>query len=166
MRGGKHGRTTFRPDAKDDVAHARAIDQWPARLWPARKRVAHLRLEPKRRDFPQEIFPLEDAPKKYTKQVHLRLHTAHLKPESMDAVRDLIAAHPGKCPLMFCFRYPTGKTVFVEPNDRYFVAPSHQLQQRADELFGEETYYVKVDMTLPEKQQRWGKKAESGNGEE
>src|SRR6266542_3565117 len=31
--------------------------------------------------FPQEIMPLEDAPKKYTKQVHLRLHTAHLTPE-------------------------------------------------------------------------------------
>src|SRR4030095_10996619 len=32
--------------------------------------------------FPQEIFPLEEAPKKFTKQVHFRLHTAHLKPES------------------------------------------------------------------------------------
>ncbi len=31
--------------------------------------------------FPQEIMPLEDAPKKFTKQVHLRLQTAHLKPE-------------------------------------------------------------------------------------
>ena len=36
--------------------------------------------------FPQEIMPLEDAPKKYTKQVHLRLHTAHLKPEQLDSV--------------------------------------------------------------------------------
>ena len=36
--------------------------------------------------FPQEILPLEDAPKKYTKQVHLRLHTAHLKPEQLNSV--------------------------------------------------------------------------------
>ena len=42
-----------------------------------------------------------------------------------------------------------------------------QLQQAADELFGEETYYVKVDTTLPERQKRaWERKSEPGNGEE
>ena len=44
--------------------------------------------------------------------------------------------------------------------------PSRQLQEAADNQFGEDTYYVKVDMTLPEKQQRWGRKTESSNGEE
>jgi len=120
--------------------------------------------EDKPKIFPQEIFPLEDAPKKYTKQVHFRLHTAHLKPESMDAVREVIAAHPGKCPLMFCFRYPTGQTVFVEPHERYAVMPSRELQAAVDGKFGEDTYYVKVDMSLPEKQNRWGKKADYNNG--
>ncbi|TAL03697.1 MAG: DNA polymerase III subunit alpha, partial [Verrucomicrobia bacterium] len=122
--------------------------------------------EDKPKIFPQEIFPLEDAPKKFTKQVHLRLHTAHLKPENIEGVRELVAAHPGRCPLFLCFMRPTGQVIFIEPNDRFFVTPSRQLQQRADELFGEETYYVKVDTSLPEKQQRWGKKAEFGNGEE
>ena len=44
--------------------------------------------------------------------------------------------------------------------------PSRQLQEAADNQFGEDTYYVKVDTTLPEKQQRWGRKTESGNGDE
>src|ERR1041384_58786 len=57
--------------------------------------------------FPQEIMPLEDAPKKFTKQVHLRLHTAHLKLEHLEAVRELAAAHPGKCPLFLCFQRQT-----------------------------------------------------------
>ncbi|MGH7990720.1 MAG: DNA polymerase III subunit alpha, partial [Limisphaerales bacterium] len=39
--------------------------------------------------FPQEILPLEDAPKKFTKQVHLRLHTAHLQPEQLNSVTEL-----------------------------------------------------------------------------
>src|SRR5271169_4134388 len=64
--------------------------------------------------FPQEIMPLEDAPKKFTKQVHLRLHTAHLKPEDVEAVRELMAAHPGRCPLLLCFMRPAGETVFVD----------------------------------------------------
>jgi DNA polymerase-3 subunit alpha len=123
--------------------------------------------EDKPKIFPQDIFPLEDAPKKFTKQVHLRLHTAHLKPESMESVRTLVTAHPGKVPLFLCLMRPTGEVIFIEPNERYAVTPSRQLQAAADEQFGEETYYVKVDMTLPEKQNRWGRKSESnGGGEE
>jgi DNA polymerase-3 subunit alpha len=107
--------------------------------------------EDKPKIFPQEIFPLEDAPKKYTKQVHFRLHTAHLQPESMAAVAEIVAAHPGKCPLMLCFRYPDGRVVFVQPHERFTVLPSRELHEAVDKKFGEETYYVKVDLSLPEK---------------
>ncbi len=111
--------------------------------------------------FPQEIMPLEDAPRKYTKQVYLRLQMAHLQPENIESVRELIAAHPGRCPLFLCFAKPTGEKIFVETHERYFVAPSRELQQAADELFGEETYFAKVDTTLPERvQRRWEKKPE------
>jgi DNA polymerase-3 subunit alpha len=115
--------------------------------------------------FPQEIMPLEDAPKKFTKQVHLRLHTAHLKPEQLDSVRELVAEHPGKCPLLLCFMRPGGEVVFVDTNERFSVTPSLELQQQADARFGEETYYAKVDTSLPERQQRrWERK--NGNGGE
>jgi len=117
--------------------------------------------------FPQEIMPLEDAPKKFTKQVHLRLHTAHLKPEDLDAVREIVAANPGKCPLLLCFMQPGGGTVFMDTNERFAVTPSLKLQHEADARFGEETYYAKVDMTLPERAKRsWEKKTENGNGED
>jgi DNA polymerase-3 subunit alpha len=116
--------------------------------------------------FPQEIMPLEDAPRRFTKQVHLRLHMAHVQPERLESVQQLVAAHPGKCPLFLCFVRPTGEAIFVETHERFFVLPSARLQQAADELFGEETYYVKVDTSLPEKARRsWEKKNISG-GEE
>ena len=123
--------------------------------------------EDKPKIFPQEIFPLEDAPKKYTKQVHLRLHTAHLKPDDIESVREIVAANPGKCPLLLCFMQPGGGTVFMDTNERFAVTPSLKLQHEADARFGEETYYAKVDMTLPERAKRsWEKKTENGNGEE
>ncbi|HEX3889772.1 MAG TPA: DNA polymerase III subunit alpha, partial [Verrucomicrobiae bacterium] len=116
--------------------------------------------------FPQEIMPLEDAPKKYTKQVHLRLHTAHLKPEDFEGVREIVAANPGKCPLLLCFMRPAGETIFMETNERFGVAPSLKLQHTVDARFGEETYYAKVDMTLPERAKRsWERKTESNGGE-
>jgi DNA polymerase-3 subunit alpha len=121
--------------------------------------------EDKPKIFPQEIFPLEDAPKKYTKQVHLRLHTAHLKPEDFESVREIVAAHPGKCPLLLCFMRPAGETIFVDTNERFGVAPSLKLQHAVDARFGEETYYAKIDTSLPERAKRsWEKK--TNNGEE
>jgi DNA polymerase-3 subunit alpha len=111
--------------------------------------------------FPQEIMALEDAPRRFTKQVHFRLHTAHLNPESLDSVKELVAAHPGKCPLFLCFVRPTGEVIFLETHEKFFVAPSQQLQQATDELFGEETYYAKADTSLPERQPRkWERKGE------
>ncbi len=123
--------------------------------------------EDKPKMFPQEIMPLEDAPKRFTKQVHLRLQTAHVKAENLESVRTLTVAHAGKCPLFLCFMRPTGERVFVETSDRFWVAPGLKLQAEADRLFGEDTYYAKVDSSLPERQRRqWERKTENGdNGE-
>jgi DNA polymerase-3 subunit alpha len=117
--------------------------------------------------FPQEIMPLEEAPGRYTKQVHLRLHTAHLTPASLESVRDLVAAHRGRCPLFLCFRRPSGELIFVETHERYSVLPSRKLQEEADHLFGDQTYHAKVDTSLPERQpRRWERKSEFADGGE
>ena len=117
--------------------------------------------------FPQEIMALEDAPKKFTKQVHLRLQAAHLQPAQLESVRELVVAHPGKCPLYLCFMQPAGEVYFMEASERFAVTPSLKLQHDADAQFGEGTYYAKVDTTLPERQSRWPRKTETnGNGEE
>ena len=116
--------------------------------------------------FPQEIMPLEDAPKKFTKQVHLRLHTAHLKPEQLDSVRELVASHPGRCPLLLCFLRPGGEVIFVDTNERFGVTPSLKLQQEADARFGEETYYAKVDTSPPERAPRRWERKNVSNSEE
>jgi DNA polymerase-3 subunit alpha len=117
--------------------------------------------------FPQELMPLQDAPRRFTKQVHLRLHTGRVKPETLDAVRELLAAHPGKCPLFLCFVRPTGEIVFIETHEKYFVAPSMELQKAVEELLGDDTYYAKVDTSLPERTpRRWERKPEYAGAEE
>jgi len=123
--------------------------------------------EDKPKIFPQEILPLTDAPKKYTKQVHLRLHMAHLQPEDMFKVQELAAAHAGKCPLFLCFMRPEGGTVFVGAHERFGVTPSLELEHAANKLFGEQTYYAKVDTSLPEKARRsWEKKPANTSDDE
>jgi len=117
--------------------------------------------------FPQEIMPLEDAPQRYTKWIHLRLHSAHLKPEDLDAICEIAARHTGKCPLILCFMQPGGELVFVNTNARFSVMPSLKLQQEIDARFGEATYYAKVDTSLPERApRRWERKNGNNGGEE
>ena len=91
--------------------------------------------EDKPKIFPQEIMPLADAPKKYTKQVHLRLHTAHLQPEDLD--RSAANSSPrmranARCSCVSCG--PEGGTVFVDTHERFGVTPSLELEHAANKL--------------------------------
>jgi DNA polymerase III subunit alpha len=121
--------------------------------------------EDKPKIFPQEIMALEDAPRKYTKQVHLRLQTAHLTPERLEIVRGLAESHRGKCPLFLCLMRPAGEIIFIETHERYSVAPSADLEKAVESQLGEDTYYAKVDTTLPERQKRAWEKREPAMAE-
>ena len=74
-------------------------------------------------------------------------------------------AHPGTTPLLLCLRQPDGASVFVEANDNFNVAPSRDFQSAANERFGADTYYAKVDMVLPEPQRRFKRRESSDDGE-
>ena len=120
--------------------------------------------EDKPKIFPREIMPLEDAPRKYTKQAHLRLNMVHLDSARLQALFDLTKAYPGKCPLFLCLRQPTGEAIFIEANERFAVTPSWDFERAVDELCGENTFYAKVDSSLPERApRRWERKSDSGD---
>jgi hypothetical protein len=62
---------------------------------------------------------------------------------------------------------PEGSTVFVGTHERFGVTPSLELEHATDQLLGEDTYYAKVDTTLPERQKRaWERKPDSNGGDE
>lgn len=123
--------------------------------------------EDKPKVFPQEIMNLEDAPRKYTKQVHFRLNMAHVTPDDVAAAGEIVSHHPGKCPLLLCFLPPAGGAVFLDASDRYNVNPSLKLEAEINARFGENTYYAKVDTSLPERAPRkWEKKGTPANDDE
>jgi DNA polymerase III subunit alpha len=121
--------------------------------------------EDKPKIFPQEIIRLEDAPLKYTRQVHLRFRTDQLNPERLETVRTMAESSPGKCPLFLCIRQPGGEWVFIETHEKYRVTPSREFQRVVDETFGADTFYAKVDTAVPERPKKpWERR--NGNGEE
>jgi hypothetical protein len=69
--------------------------------------------------------------------------------------------------LFLCLKWPGGEVVFIEAHEKYRLKPSLDLQKAVDERFGEETYYAKVETTLPQRAPRqWEKKSYGGNGED
>ncbi len=123
--------------------------------------------EDKPKLFPIEIMPLEDAPRKFTKQVHFRLEYEKLTAERLDAAQKIAQAHPGRCPLFLCIKHTGHAPLFIEAHERYLVNPSTALQQAVDDQFGEETYYAKVDTSVPERGRRsWERRGGGGGGDE
>ncbi len=104
--------------------------------------------------FPIEILPIEEAPARWTLQVHVRLRTDLHTPAQLAAVRDIVTTHPGSRPLFLCFRRPDGNAAFMEANDRFRVRPSIALQEAVDAVLGPGGYYAKPDPSLPERQKR------------
>ena len=120
--------------------------------------------EDKPKLFPSEIMPLEDAPRKFTKQVHFRLEYEKLTAERLEAAHKIAQAHPGRCPLFLCIKHTGHAPLFIEAHERFLVNPSTALQQAVDDQFGEETYYARVDTSVPERPRRsWERR---GGGDE
>ena len=101
--------------------------------------------EDKTKVFPQEIMPLEEAPKRLTIQVHLRLkHETTLRP-LLPQIRQLAENHKGQCPLFLCFQNTKGDPIIIETHKQYHVQPSLKLEAEVRQLLGENSYHVRTE---------------------
>jgi DNA polymerase-3 subunit alpha len=106
--------------------------------------TANLR-EDKPKIYADRIIPLAEVPKNFTKAMHIRLSAATASEDVLNRVHDVLRAHKGSVPVMFCFIYPDGKLVFMETHDHFSVAPIEALVQELESILGEETVWLKVD---------------------
>jgi DNA polymerase-3 subunit alpha len=106
--------------------------------------VVNLR-EDKPKIFADQIIPLTDVPKRFTKAMHIRLPTTTASEGMLLRIQDLLEKHAGGVPVMFCFMYPDGKLVFLETHECFSVAPSTELVDALEELIGEDAVWLKVD---------------------
>ena len=116
--------------------------------------------------FPQEIMDLDQAPLKYTRQVHVRISLASATRDDLDRLLVLATANRGKCPLYLCFKGPAGEYAYIEAHEHFSVRPSRELERAIESAFGPGSYYASVDSTLPERERkRWERRSDSYNGE-
>jgi DNA polymerase-3 subunit alpha len=121
--------------------------------------------EEKPKIFGREIIPLDEVMRRYTKQVHLRLHAARATPEQLERVRDIISRHPGHVSLFICFIMPGGELVFADTHDGFKVLPSEELAKEIEAVLGKDTVYFKPDTSVPRQEsgrERWQRRGAGG----
>ena len=92
-----------------------------------------------------QIIPLEDVPKKFTKAVHIRLAAGSTEDTILERVQEVLRGHKGGVPVLFCFVYPDGKVVFLEAHEHFSVTPTQQFVREVEAVLGNESVWLKVD---------------------
>ena len=93
----------------------------------------------------EQIIPLGEVQKRFTKAVHIRLQASTATAEMLQQIQTILRKYAGSVPVMFCFIYPDGKLVFLEAHDHYGVTPAQEFVDELETLLGEDTIYLKVD---------------------
>ncbi len=122
--------------------------------------------EEKPKIYADEVIPLAEVQRRFTKAVHLRISTGNLRADLLPRIAELLRAHPGACPVLFCFRRDDGQLVFMETGEQFSVTPTDQFVADVEAVLGEDTVYLKVDgeklNQAPPARRPWEKKAAGG----
>ena len=92
-----------------------------------------------------QILPLEDVPKKFTKAVHIRLSAGTVEGDVLTSVKEVLHAHKGSVPVLLCFIYPDGRLIFLEAHEHFSVSPAQQFVRDIEAILGEDSVWLKVD---------------------
>ncbi len=118
--------------------------------------------------FVDDIMPLTEVPRRFTRAVHIRLSTSTVQEETLSRVEAVLRHHQGECPVFCCFMYPDGRMVFLEAHETFAVTPTQELTRQLEAILGEDSVYLKVDgeklqNSGPPPRRQWDRR-KPGNG--
>jgi DNA polymerase-3 subunit alpha len=88
-----------------------------------------------------EIFSLDEAPKRLGCTVHIKLMTAGLEEPMVQQLASLLSSHSGECDLYLHLVTPRHGEVTVKAGAQHKVEPSDTLLQATKELLGHDTIW-------------------------
>ena len=91
----------------------------------------------------EEVIPLDDVKKRFTRLVSIDLHTAGLDPELLQKLKEILSSHRGKVPVYLSFRDPSGKAAVIQPGDEFRVDTTDELFQAIESLVGENAIKIR-----------------------
>jgi DNA polymerase-3 subunit alpha len=94
-----------------------------------------------------EIYPLKDAPRLFTRRISLHVPATHLQDDRLNRIRELLRMHPGDTPTCLCLEFPAGEKVFIEADRAYNVLVDESLVHKLEQELGERAVFVDVIKT-------------------
>jgi len=91
----------------------------------------------------EEVVPLDEVKKRFTRLISIDLHTAGLDPEVLQRLKEILSAHRGKIPVYLSFRDPSGKAAVIQPGDEYRVETTDELFHAIEALLGENSVKIR-----------------------
>lgn len=85
----------------------------------------------------EEIVPLSEVQKRFTRMVSIDLQTAGLQVELLREIKKILIRHKGSTPVYLRFRDPQGKTVVMNPGEELRVETTDELFSDLQSLVGE-----------------------------
>ncbi len=90
----------------------------------------------------EDIIPLEDVQKRFTKTVSIDLQTAGLDSVLLKEIKRILVKHKGPVPVYLSFKDPQGKTAVLHSGEDSKVEASDELFNALEKLVGENTVKI------------------------
>ena len=91
----------------------------------------------------EEVVPLDDVKKRFTRLISIDLQTAGLDPVLLQKLKEILGSHKGKVPVYINFREPGGKMAVINPGEDYRVDTTDELFQAIESLVGENAVKIR-----------------------
>ncbi len=88
-----------------------------------------------------EIIPLNEAQKKLTRKVHLKILVPGLEDETLDRLANTLREYKGECPVVLHLITPQQHEVMVSTGKQFAVTPSEGLISHLEGTLGKEVVY-------------------------
>ena len=98
----------------------------------------------------ENLLPIESVPLEYTKEIHIALHEASAKDDTLEKLRDICREHPGETLTILRITCTDGEIAFIETGEEYFVEVRQKLIHNIKKLLGEESLRFIADKTVQE----------------
>ncbi|HPS37650.1 MAG TPA: OB-fold nucleic acid binding domain-containing protein, partial [Candidatus Omnitrophota bacterium] len=91
-----------------------------------------------------EVVPLEEVPKRFTRMIAINLKTAGLGPEVLKEVRKILFRHKGTTPVYFTLQDPKGGRTIIDSGENLKVTTSDALFKELEALLGEDCVKIRA----------------------
>ncbi|MCP3964967.1 MAG: DNA polymerase III subunit alpha [Lentisphaerae bacterium] len=110
----------------------------------------------------ERIMPIEEAPARYTSELHIHLYEGSNTQEDLEKIRTICNEHSGDSSLILCVACNSGEYAFLEAGG-YKVKVNADLLTKVSDCLGEKRYRLKANNKVPEPRRRFNFKPKDNN---